>query len=66
VPRLSSRVGFPPIGDQWKDTAIELPERFPLEGWRDALTGREILIKNRQIPLAHAMPKLPFAMVANQ
>src|SRR5262249_16984117 len=26
APRLSSRVGFPPIGDPWKDTAIGLPE----------------------------------------
>src|SRR6266700_3803540 len=23
VPRLSSRIGFPPIGDRWKDTALE-------------------------------------------
>jgi len=66
VPRLSSRVGFPPIGDQWKDTAIELPEGFPLEGCRDTLTGRELRIKDRQIPLANAMLKFPFAVVANQ
>ncbi|MGZ4966964.1 MAG: malto-oligosyltrehalose synthase, partial [Chthoniobacterales bacterium] len=26
VPRLSSRVGFPPIGERWQDTAIELPQ----------------------------------------
>src|SRR5205823_11935358 len=31
VPRLSSRLGFPPIGDRWKDTMIDLPEGFPLE-----------------------------------
>src|SRR5436190_1415741 len=26
APRLSSRIGFPPIGELWKDTAIEVPE----------------------------------------
>ncbi len=25
APRLSSRVGFPPIGELWKDTTIEFP-----------------------------------------
>jgi (1->4)-alpha-D-glucan 1-alpha-D-glucosylmutase len=66
APRLSSRLGFPPVGDRWKNTAIELPEGFPLERWRDALTGSELWIKNREIPLADAMSKFPFAMIANQ
>jgi (1->4)-alpha-D-glucan 1-alpha-D-glucosylmutase len=66
VPRLSSRIGFPPIGERWKDTAIELPEGFPLERWRDAITGQELWIKNRQIRLADTMSILPFAMIANQ
>ena len=26
VPRLSSRVGFPPIGEKWKETAVDLPD----------------------------------------
>ncbi len=66
VPRISSRIGFPPVGARWKDTAVELPEGFPLERWKDALTGREVWIKNRQIPLADAMSILPFALIANQ
>jgi (1->4)-alpha-D-glucan 1-alpha-D-glucosylmutase len=65
VPRLSSRIGFPPIGECWKDTAIELPEGFPLERWRDAITGREVWIKNRQIPMADVMSILPFALLTN-
>ena len=65
APRLSSRVGFPPIGDRWKDTMIELPEGFPLERWRQPLTGHELWIKDRQLRIADAMAKLPFAMVAN-
>src|SRR2546430_14737572 len=66
VPRLSSRIGFPPIGDRWKDTTVELPEGFPLERWRQVLTGHELWIKNRQIRLADAMSILPFALIVNQ
>ena len=66
VPRVSSRVGFPPIGDRWKDTTIELPDGFPLERWRQVITGQEFWIKDRQIRLADALSILPFAMIANQ
>jgi (1->4)-alpha-D-glucan 1-alpha-D-glucosylmutase len=66
VPRLSSQIGFPPIGDKWKDTRIELPEGFPMERWRQIFTGHELSIKDRQIRLADAMSILPFAMIANQ
>ncbi|HET9857680.1 MAG TPA: malto-oligosyltrehalose synthase [Chthoniobacterales bacterium] len=65
VPRLSSRIGFPPIGDRWKDTAIELPENLSLERAREIFTGRELSIKNRQIRVAEAMSILPFAMVTS-
>jgi (1->4)-alpha-D-glucan 1-alpha-D-glucosylmutase len=65
VPRLSSRVGFPPIGDRWKDTTIELPEGFPLERWRQVLTGHEFWIKNREIRVADALSSLPVAILAN-
>jgi (1->4)-alpha-D-glucan 1-alpha-D-glucosylmutase len=66
APRLSSRVGFPPIGDRWKDTIVELPDGFPLERWRNVITGHELWIKNRHLPLADAMSILPFALLANQ
>jgi (1->4)-alpha-D-glucan 1-alpha-D-glucosylmutase len=65
VPRLASRIGFPPIGDRWKDTAIELPENSSLERGREIFTGRELSIQNRRIRLADAMSMLPFAMVTN-
>jgi (1->4)-alpha-D-glucan 1-alpha-D-glucosylmutase len=63
VPRFSSRVGFPPIGDRWKDTAIELPESLSLERGREIFTGRELPIQDRQIRLAEAMSTLPFAII---
>ena len=65
VPRLSSRIGFPPIGDRWKDTTIELPEGFPLERWRQVVTGHEFWIKNREIRIADALSTLPVAILAN-
>ena len=65
VPRLSSRIGFPPTGDRWKDTVIELPENVVLERGREIFTGRELSIQNRQICLADAMSILPFAIVTN-
>ncbi len=65
VPRLSSRIGFPPIGDRWKDTTIELPEGFPLERWRQVVTGHEFWIKNREIRVADALSILPVAILAN-
>jgi (1->4)-alpha-D-glucan 1-alpha-D-glucosylmutase len=66
VPRVSSRIGFPPVGDHWKGTAIELPDGFPLERWRQVITGHEFWIKGRQVRVADAMSILPFAMIANQ
>ena len=34
VPRLSSRVGFPPIGEKWKDTMVALPDALSRDGVR--------------------------------
>ena len=65
APRLSSRLGFPPIGEHWQDTAVELPEALAIERGREIFTGREVPIQNRQIRVADAMSTLPFAIVAN-
>ena len=48
APRLSSRVGFPPIGEVWKDTAIELPETLSLEKAHDLFTCRPLHLRDRQ------------------
>src|SRR5438128_8378914 len=66
VPRLSSRIGFPPIGERWKDTVIDVPENLSLERGLEIFTGRELSIQNRQIRVAEALSGLPFAMVINQ
>ena len=55
APRLSSKVGFPPVGKLWKDTAAELP--FPNVNLRDIFTGREW-----NASLAESLRELPFAV----
>jgi len=63
VPRLSSRIGFPPIGERWRDTVVELPESLSLHRGREIFTGRELSIQDRQIRLVDAMSILPFAII---
>lgn len=65
APRLSSRIGFPPIGEKWKDTAIEVPKNFSLENERELFTGSEIPLQDRQLNLADALLVLPFAIINN-
>lgn len=65
APRLSSRVGFPPIGELWRDTAIELPETFSHAQAHDLFTCRPVHSHNRQMKLADALSILPFTMITN-
>jgi (1->4)-alpha-D-glucan 1-alpha-D-glucosylmutase len=65
VPRLSSRIGFPPIGEHWRDTVVELPENLPLQRGREIFSERELSIQNRQIRVSGAMSILPFAIITN-
>jgi (1->4)-alpha-D-glucan 1-alpha-D-glucosylmutase len=64
VPRLSSRVGFPPIGDCWKDTVVELPESLAHAGAKELLTGRDLDEGNSALKLSEAMAIVPFAVYA--
>jgi len=64
VPRLSSRVGFPPIGEKWKDTAAELPAPFSRENTSELFTGRTVGADS-SLPLREAMSALPFAVFTN-
>ena len=65
VPRLSSRVGFPPIGDKWKETAVELPESLAREDARELFTGRDLRTDGAGLGLSEAMAILPFAAYTN-
>ena len=63
VPRLSSQVGFPPVGDRWQDTHVLLSSQ--LTGLRDVFCDRELRVKNSQLRLTEAMSQLPFAVFRN-
>src|SRR5213594_936840 len=65
APRLSSRVGFPPIGELWKETIIEFPETLSLENAHDLFTCRPVPLQDRQGKLAEALSILPFAVITN-
>jgi (1->4)-alpha-D-glucan 1-alpha-D-glucosylmutase len=65
TPRLSSRVGFPPIGEKWKDTVVDLPAALPADTAREIFTGCEIKMANRQLRLADTLSILPFAAITN-
>src|SRR5438477_4614885 len=65
APRLSSRVGFPPIGERWKDTGIEFPETFSLEKAHDLFTCRPVRYHNRRVSVSDALSVLPFAVITN-
>src|SRR5213594_2213900 len=65
APRLSSRVGFPPIGELWKETIIEFPETLSLNNAHDLFTCRPVPLQDRQGKLAEALSILPFAVITN-
>ncbi len=65
APRLSSRVGFPPIGEKWNDTIIEIPEGLSMERVREVFTGRDIQLDGRRLKVSDAMLTLPFALITN-
>jgi (1->4)-alpha-D-glucan 1-alpha-D-glucosylmutase len=60
VPRLSSRVGFPPVGERWQDTHAILPSG--LFDLRDVFSDREVRIENSGLKLSEAMSQLPFGI----
>jgi (1->4)-alpha-D-glucan 1-alpha-D-glucosylmutase len=65
TPRLSSRVGFPPVGELWKDTAIELPEMLSIAQSHDLFICRPVALRKRQVKVADALSVLPFAVITN-
>src|SRR5438105_6374324 len=65
APRLSSRIGFPPIAERWKDTMLEFPETLSLEHAHNLFTCRKLHHESRRISIADALPILPFAVMTN-
>jgi (1->4)-alpha-D-glucan 1-alpha-D-glucosylmutase len=65
APRVSSRVGFPPVGERWKDTTIELPETLTLKNTHDLFTCRPVPLQDRLLNLSDTLSILPFAVITN-
>ena len=65
APRLSFRIGFPPIGEVWQDTAMQLLESFSLKEAHDLFTCRPIRHQNGQLVLRDIFSVLPFAVITN-
>jgi hypothetical protein len=64
APRLSSRVGFQPIGQLWRDTIVELAE-LPSSDTIDLFTNRRSKIENQKLSVADALSNLPFAVITS-
>ena len=61
VPRLSSHVGTPPIGDAWQSTKLSFESKLT---WRDLFTGRTL--KAGATPLlADILREFPVAVLVN-
>jgi (1->4)-alpha-D-glucan 1-alpha-D-glucosylmutase len=65
APRLSSRVGFPPTGENWKDTTFEIPATLSLEHAHDLFTCRSVPMQDQRVKFADALSILPFAVITN-
>jgi (1->4)-alpha-D-glucan 1-alpha-D-glucosylmutase len=65
APRLSSRVGFPPVGGRWKDTAIEFPKTLSFAKAHDLFTCRPVRLHRGELQLSDALSTLPFAVITN-
>jgi len=63
VPRISSRVGFPPIGERWGDTGVAIPESMRSKLFLDVFTNREIKAQNSFVRLVDVLSELPFAVL---
>ncbi len=59
APRLSTRIGFPPLGQAWHDTAVQVPEG--IAAGRDLFTGENQTGRGSSLLLAEAFARLPFA-----
>jgi (1->4)-alpha-D-glucan 1-alpha-D-glucosylmutase len=60
TPRLTARIGFPPLGQLWADTGINWNAEDSL---RDIFTGRELKSEAGIIPLAYALAEFPVAVL---
>lgn len=61
LPRLTARLGFPPVGEAWRDTMLEWPAEMHGRQMRDLFTGAEFTAGATPLALADALRVLPVA-----
>jgi len=65
APRVSSRIGFPPVGERWKNTVVDFPESISLDHAHELLTCCELRHEGRRVSIADVVSILPFAVISN-
>ena len=60
APRLTAKLGSPPVGPVWDDTRIILPDES--SRWRDVFTGR-IFVPGQPLLIRALFAELPFAVL---
>ncbi len=66
VPRLTARLGFPPLGEPaWRDTRLALPAKLAPGAWRCVLTGARHapLTHDGELRLAEVLARFPVALL---
>lgn len=63
APRLTARVGFPPLGSDWGDTRLMLDETMP---FRDILSGIDVAPSNESLELSSTLTRLPLVLLSNK
>ncbi len=58
VPRHTAALGFPPVGESWADTVVQLPARE----WEDIFTGARHA-GGRAVPLHELLQEFPLAVL---
>jgi (1->4)-alpha-D-glucan 1-alpha-D-glucosylmutase len=61
APRLSSQVGFPPIGSAWDDTTVQVSHS--VSSAQDVFTGEKIGFVSGALRLGQVFARLPFAVL---
>lgn len=66
APRLTQKIGFPPIGAAWRDSAVELPQNHGINQMHELFTGGVLNANKASISVAEALKDLPVAVCMRQ
>ncbi len=61
IPRLTARLGFPPVGDVWRDTVVNWPGGLVGRSARDLFTGASFTFGDSPLLVREVLKTLPLA-----